>query len=188
MCDTATPTSNVRRTGAYLRQLRRRERGRSNYTRNKAAVNTRHRSHDKVRRADIFTANRRRFDELLRRQEDVSRLRGLIIQRREALEAAREEVGLMLKNAEPRHHCGAKLFAKGSRGICCKHGKLVLPRLPPLPPIPEDMYSPPDPWAQNFRKHSTLPRVCNCRCNFASMNVEDRELKKMFALPAQRSG
>ncbi|CAN0472728.1 unnamed protein product [Ectocarpus sp. 12 AP-2014] len=65
------------------------------------------------------------------------------------------------------------------KGYAAKMGNtFVLPRLPPLPPILKtDLYTSTHPSAQKFRKVS---RACNCRSNFASMNVEDGELKRMF--------
>lgn len=45
-----------------------------NYTRNKAAINEKKRVAHARHRAAIFTANRSRFDDILRQQEDISRL------------------------------------------------------------------------------------------------------------------
>lgn len=54
-------------------------------------------------------------------------------QRTQALDAARDEMGDTIKNADPCTQCGAKLFGKEAKGMCCKNGKSVLPRLPPPP-------------------------------------------------------
>ncbi|CAM9165143.1 unnamed protein product [Hapterophycus canaliculatus] len=101
----------------------------------------------------------------------------MLLARKEALDATRLTAGITITNAAPCHHCGAQLLAKESKGICCKNGKFVLPPLPPLPEGIERLYHSDDAAAVLFRRNS---RKYNCKLNFASMNVEDGELKQMF--------
>ena len=157
------------------------------YDKHKSNVASKRRSH-RQRDADAFYArrsqretNRRKafLSDLLRRlesvcdgNEDIATLHETLSSRMDALCAVRERLGVPTLDGEPCEHCGAHLFAQGHRGMCCKHGKFfqgyrTLQRL----------YTSSDPKAQKFRKES---RAYNCRVNFASMNVEDRELKKMF--------
>lgn len=188
VCDTMSSAASGHRFLTDAQRLRRRERDRNNkasinerrrktHSQNAPSHNDHQRSYRRKRRASVLSANRSRFDDILRDQQDISRLHSVISQRRQALQAVREDMGVTVKNADPCRHCGAKLFAKESKGICCKNGKYVLPRLPSLPPALNDLYTSADRSAQKFRKES---RAYNCRCNFASLNVEDGELKKMF--------
>ncbi|CAN0485107.1 unnamed protein product, partial [Ectocarpus sp. 12 AP-2014] len=78
-------------------------------------------------------------------------------------------MSIPVQNADPCHHCRAKLFAEESKGVCCNNGKYVLPPLPPLPPVLAEMYTFNEPWARQLRKDS---RAYNYRSNFASMNIE----------------
>lgn len=175
----------LRRVHTAAQRQRYRELNRLNYAKNKATITDKRREHDRSyqrrRRASILAANRLRvglrLDEIQRHDDDMSCLRNVVGQRRDALQAAREQVGIQLKRADPCPYCGAQLFEKESKGICCKNGKYVLPALAPLPAALNELYTSPEPSAQKFRKES---RAYNCRCNFASMNVEDGELKKMF--------
>ncbi len=135
--------------------------------------------HQKSRRESVLTTRRNRFKAMVfpPLEEDTSNLQAVIAQRKHTLDTTREAIGVNVKHADPCVHCGAKLFAGESKGICCNNGKGVLPRLPPLPASLETLYTSPEPRAQKFRKES---RAYNCKCNFASLNVEDGELKKMF--------
>ena len=130
-------------------------------------------------RQSLLAARRNRFDHTVFgvAEEDISNLSDVMSRRQQALDAARESTGVNIKIAEPCAHCGARLFAKESRGVCCKNGKAILPPLPALPQALENLYSSSEPSAKKFRKES---RAYNCKCNFASLNVEDGELKKMF--------
>lgn len=107
----------------------------------------------------------------------MSSLQDVRRNRQQSLERARNDGNITTEMGDPCTHYGALLFAKESRGICCKNGKFVLPRLPSLPPLLAELYDSPEPSSEKFRKES---RMYNCRCNFASLNVEDGELKKMF--------
>ena len=151
------------------------DKNRRSYAANRHAINTRRRA----RRQSLLAARRDHFDHAVFRmaEEDISNLSDVISQRQQALHAARESTGVNIKIAEPCAHCGARIFAKESRGMCCKNGKGVLPPIPALPPALENLYSSSEPSAKKFRKES---RAYNCKCNFASLNVEDGELKKMF--------
>ena len=66
---------------------------------------------------------------------------------------------------EPCEHCGAHLFARESRGICCKHGKFVLPRLPDLPPPLQRLYTSSDPKASTevSQRKSCMQLPCKLR-------------------------
>ena len=85
---------------------------------------------------------------------EVSNFQDVLVRRQQALDTARDSAGVALKRANPCQHCGVKLFAKETKGMCCKHGKGILPRLPALPPLMEEMYSSAEGWAIKFRKNS----------------------------------
>ena len=110
-------------------------------------------------------------------QSQIPNLQHVLRHREDVLQAERDGLGITIEDGEPCEHCGAMLFPKESKGMCCSNGKFVLPPVPELPQQLQAMYDSSEPWAQQFRKDS---RMYNCRCNFASMNVEDGELKKMF--------
>lgn len=96
---------------------------------------------------------RGRLDDILHEQEDdVSRLQGVITRRPEALHATQEELGIRVKNADPCHHCRAKLLVKTSKGTCRENGKYALPTMPPLPPVVTEMYTSNEIWARKFTK------------------------------------
>ena len=164
-------------------RLRRNQWERARYARHQDSINHRRRSTHAAtqqrRRESLIAARRSRFNSAVFdiAEEDISHLQDVMSQRQQALDAARESTGVNIKIAEPCAHCGARLFAKESRGMCCKNGKGILPRLPALPQALENLYSSSEPSAKKFRKES---RAYNCKCNFASLNVEDGELKKMF--------
>ena len=106
----------------------------------------------------------------------MSNFQDVLARRQQALDTTRDSAGVALKMANPCQHCGVNLFVKETKGVCCKHGKGILPRFAAAPPAYGDV--------QLFRglgyqvrKNS---RAYNCRSNFASLNVEDGELKKMF--------
>ncbi|CAM9479393.1 unnamed protein product [Ectocarpus sp. 12 AP-2014] len=179
---------NVRASNSRTRHERRVAQWRDYRAANTAAINARrkngrHARRDQLnsirrkRRTDIIRARRQRFDNIFGIVNDGALLQDIVQNRISALEEARRDMGVTIQMTDPCVHCGAKLFAKESKGICCKNGKFVLPRLPPLPPLLSELYQSSEPSAQKFRKDA---RMYNCRCNFASLNVEDGELKKMF--------
>ena len=169
---------------------RKRQLDNEHYERNKTSINDkRRRNHVKKKgevyarqrasRAAIIARKRKDFESTFfpESQSQISALRHVLRHREDVLQATRDGFGITIEDGQPCEHCDAKLFAKESRGICCKNGKLILPSLPELPRQLQQMYDSREPSAQRFRKNS---RMYNRRCNFASMNVEDGELKKMF--------
>lgn len=109
--------------------------------------------------------------------DDCSNLQDILAHRRAALDADRHKLGITLEPADPCGHCGAILFAKEADGMCCKRGKFILPRLPPLPPLMQEMCDSAEQWAVDYRRND---RGYNSRSNFASLNVEDGGLQKYF--------
>ena len=163
-------------------------RRRAQYPASADAINSRRRSQhttrtlemiatSRQRRATVLNDKRRAAHDIFQTGDESAALRSVVLDRLRALEEARRDRGITAQAGHPCAHCGAELFARESRGICCKNGKFILPRLPSLPPSLQELYDSSEMSAQRFRKES---RTYNCRCNFASLNVEDGELKKLF--------
>ena len=171
-------------------RTRKQQRQNAHYAANKVNINNRKRANrlknkdevaarQRVSRAATIARKRNSFEAMFfgGQQSEIPNLQHVLRHRQDVLQAQRDSLGITIEDGEPCEHCGAKLLAKESKGMCCKNGKFVLPPLPELPHQLQEMYDSVEPWAQRFRKDS---RMYNCRCNFASMNVQDGELKKMF--------
>ena len=85
---------------------------------NKDAVNARRRDNRKATqqscRYSVLAARSNLFDyEVFRGlEDDTSHLQEVMAQRKQALDATRDEMGVTIKNADPCTQCGAKLFGK----------------------------------------------------------------------------
>lgn len=197
----STQSERPRRTFTAAQRLRRNESDRAKYANHRTEINdkrrvryesnkediikrnARRRTHRQAaqhdRRHTILAKKRRHFDAAVfcEADHDISNLQDVISQRRQQLEAARASLGISISTADPCVHCGATLFGKESRGICCKNGKAVLPPLPPLPGALEELYTSTETSAVKFRREA---RAYNCKSNFASLNVEDGELQRFW--------
>lgn len=98
---------------------------RNSYEANRHAINDRRRANRRraereanqhSRRRALLAARRNRFDPAVfcPADDDISNLEDVMAQRQQALNAARQSMGVDIKNGDPCKHCGAKIFAKES--------------------------------------------------------------------------
>ena len=144
------------------------------YAVNSADINSRRRSRQAAQRqarGSVLAEGRDRWETAVfctdRRGCEVSNFQDALARRQQALDTARDSAGVALKTANPRQHCGVKLFAKETEGMCCEHGKGILPRLPALPPLMAEMYSSAEDWVIKFLARTRGRTILSFQLRFA---------------------
>jgi hypothetical protein len=87
--------------------------------------------------------------------------------------------------AQPCSFCGARLFIGESKGLCCTHGKYLLPRLPPWPRELEALASGEGATSVEFRQNCIAYQNT---CNLTKLGVSDGVLAPRRGGNAKLSG